>query len=190
MYFNNMLTDEQIRENKEKIIEYLRSTKREGIETLISFLNESGYFYLYGSFKHHKYKGGLAEHSLEVLEYALKNNKNCSRNSIIICALMHDLCKVKYEYPEELDIHGHGTKSVKILETFLGFHLTYAEYNAIRFHMGSKSFLRNDEDKRRIEDAKKSPLWELIHIGDCISAGRYHESLHGTVKNIIKFFEK
>ena len=185
-----MLTDEQIRENKEKIIKYLQSTKRDGIDSLISFLNDSGYFYLYGSFKHHKYKGGLAEHSLEVLEYALKNNKNCSKTSIIICALMHDLCKVKYEFPEELDTHGHRTKSVKILETFLGFHLTYAEHNAIRFHMGSRSFLRNDDDRRRFKDARKSPLWELIHVGDCVSAGRYHESSHDIVRSIIRILRK
>lgn len=181
-----MLTDEQIRENRKEIIDYLRSTGRDGIERLIDFLNESGYFYIYGSFRHHAYKGGLAEHSLEILRYALENNVNCRKDSIIICAIAHDLCKVKYTFPEGSAFHGHGSKSAAIVEDFLNIHLTESEHNAIRFHMGSRSYLRNNDDKKRYEDAKKSPLWELIHVGDCISAGRYHKSLHCLVKKIIQ----
>ena len=181
-----MLTDEQIQKNRQEIINYLQSTGRDGINRLIDFLNESGYFYLYGSFKHHTYKGGLAEHSLEVLRYALKNNVNCRKDSIIICAITHDLCKAKYTFPEGVIFRGHGSKSVDIIEKFLNIHLTYSERNAIRFHMGSRSYLRNNEDKKRYKDAKRSRLWELIHVGDCISAGRYPTPLHGLVKKVIQ----
>ena len=184
-----MLTDEEIRQNKEEIKKYLRSTNREGIENVISFLDKSGYFYLYGSFKHHKYKGGLAEHSLEVLRYAMEKNKDCSTDSIIIASLLHDLCKTKYNFPDGIEFEGHGTKSVSILEDFLKFKLTDDEWDAIRFHMGSGAYIRNEEEKLRFENASKSELWELIHVGDCISAGDYSRPTHGLVKKVIRGFK-
>lgn len=181
-----MLGEEQIQQNKEEIINLLRSTNRDGVESLISFLEESGYFYLYGSFKHHPYKGGLAEHSLEVVKYALSKNTSCAEDSIIICGLLHDLCKVKYDFPEDIVLEGHGSKSIGILETFLKFPLSYEEYNAIRFHMGKMSFIRNEDDRQRYKDAKKSELWQLIHIGDCISAGRTPRIAQGLLSKIIR----
>ena len=186
MYYINVLTDEQIKANKEEIKRLLRSTNREGVEDIISFLDKSGYFYLYGSFKHHVYKGGLAEHSLEVLKYAIKNNKTCPTDSIIIASLLHDLCKTKFNFPEGVVSQGHGTKSVSILDDFIKFKLTYDEWNAIRFHMGSKAYLRTEDDEKRYADAKNSELWELVHIGDCISAGDYSRPTHGIVKKVIK----
>lgn len=180
-----MLTDDEIRQNKDEVISRLRSTGRDGIENVIDYLLNSGYFYLPGSFKHHKYKGGLAEHSLEVMNYALTNNKSCDESSIIISALLHDLCKTKYEFPEDIELVGHGSKSAGILELFLNFPLSYEEHNAIRFHMAGKAFIRNDDDARRYKDAKKSELWELIHTGDLISAGGYHNSMLGVIKKIV-----
>lgn len=181
-----MLTNEEIRNNKERIEEYLRSTNREGIEKLIDFMRKSGYYYRYGSFRHHAYKGGLAEHSLEVLKYALDNNKDCPTDSIIISALLHDLCKTNYAFPKCVSFKGHGTKSVAILDEFLKFKLTDDEWDAIRFHMGSKCFFRNKDEEERYKSAQKSELWGLVHVGDCISAGDYPRLLHGLVKNVIK----
>lgn len=183
-----MLTDEEIKRNKEQIEEYLRSTNREGIENLISFLQKSGYYYLHGSFKHHTYKGGLAQHSLEVLNYAMDNNNGCPRDSVIIASLLHDLCKTRFTYPNGMKFTGHGTKSVSILEDFLKFKLTDEERNAIRFHMGSRSFIKSDEEKERYKEALNSELWELVHVGDCISAGQYSKPMHGIVKGAIKLF--
>ena len=182
------LTDEEIRNNKKCIEEYLRSTNREGIEDILSFLSKSGYYYLYGSFKHHAYKGGLAQHSLEVLRYALDNNKNCPQDSVIIASLLHDLCKTKYNFPDGVEYIGHGTKSVSIIDDFIKFKLTYDEWNAIRFHMGSKAFIRDEAEEKRFIDAKDSELWQLIHIGDCISAGNYPRTTHGIVGGIMKTF--
>lgn len=182
------LTDEEIKNNKEQVEQYLRSTNREGIERIISFLQRSGYYYLYGSFKHHTYKGGLAQHSLEVLKYAMDNNKNCPRDSVIIASLLHDLCKTKYNFPEGVEFIGHGTKSVSIIDEFIKFKLTYDEWNAIRFHMGSKAYLRTEEDEKRFKDATESELWNLVHVGDCISAGQYPKLLHGVVKGTMNMF--
>lgn len=184
-----MLTEDEISKNRTEIIDLLKSTKRDGINNLITFLFDSDYFYLNGSFKHHLYKGGLAEHSLEVMRYALEHNKNCSKDSIIICALLHDICKTKYKFPEGLEFHGHGTKSAEIIDLFIKFSLTQEERNAIRFHMGKKCFIHDEEDAKQYKLAKKSELWRLIHVGDCLSAGNYPKSLHWIVGKIIRLVD-
>lgn len=182
----DFLTDEQIAKNRERIAELIHSIpKRENTHKLLYFLDHSGYYYLYGSFRHHKYKGGLAQHSLEVLDYALENNEGCSEESIILAALLHDICKTKYEFPEGVEFHGHGTKSVAILDDFIQYPLTEEEHNAIRFHMGSKSMMHDENDVKNYENARKSELWKLIHEGDCISAGDHDRCLHGIVRKVI-----
>ena len=53
---------------KERIIELLRETGREGIEDLIAYMDEYGFFRAPCSTSHHLAKeGGLAEHSYNVL---------------------------------------------------------------------------------------------------------------------------
>ena len=179
-------TQEQLLEQREEIIRLLRSTNRKGIETLIKFLDTSKYFFCWGSFKHHKYVGGLAEHSLQVCKIALEeNNGTCDENSIIIAALLHDICKVYYDFPEERGYYGHGTKSVQILEDYLGFKLTNEEWRAIRFHMGSKSYLRDEKTAKEFRKAQQEELWNLIHISDCLSCGNYPKFMHSTVKGLI-----
>ena len=185
-------TQKELLEQRTKIIELLHSTKREGVENLIKFLDKSKYFFCWGSFRHHKYNGGLAEHSLEVYKNAIMHNKTCNIDSIIIASLMHDLCKVFYEFPTETGDYfskGHGSKSVRILEDYIGFKLTNEERRAIRFHMGSKCYIADENDKIEYEQARKEELWELVHSGDCISCGNYPQTLHSTVKNIIKIFK-
>ena len=181
-------TQDELLTQRAKIIELLRSTKRENIELLIKFLDKSKYFFCYGSFRHHTYVGGLAEHSLEILNNAIEHNKNSPIESIIIASLMHDLCKVSYVFPDELQeyFRGHGTKSVRILEDYIGFKLTDEERRAIRFHMGSKCNLTTERDKLEYKQAQKEELWELIHIGDCISCGYFPKFMHSTIKGVIK----
>lgn len=178
-------TRDELLKQREEIINLLRSTNRKGVDVLIKFLDKSKYFFSWGSFKHHKYVGGLAEHSLEVCKIALEENKNCDPNSIIIAALLHDLCKVYYEFPVEGDYNGHGTKSVKILTNYLNFELTDEEWRAIRFHMGSKCYLSDDYTAQQYEIAQTEELWELIHTSDCLSCGNYPKFMRSTVKGIM-----
>ena len=183
-------TREQLLKQREEIISLLRSTKRDGIEQLIKFLDKSQYFFCWGSYKHHTYVGGLAEHSLQVCKIALEeNNGKCDPNSIIIAALLHDICKVNYEFPEEKGYYGHGTKSVQILEDYLGFKLTDEEWRAIRFHMGSKAFLRDENIEREFSKAKNEELWYLVHTSDCLSCGNYPKVMRSTVKGIISLLK-
>lgn len=182
-------TQEELLAQREEIIKLLRSTNRKGIETLIKFLDVSKYFFCWGSQNHHKYTGGLAEHSLQVCKIALEENDGtCDENSIIIAALLHDICKVHYDFPEERGYFGHGTKSVQILEDYLNFYITEEEWRAIRFHMGSKTNLRDKELSKQYSIAQKEQLWYLIHTSDCLSCGNYSKSMRGLVKGIISTF--
>ena len=53
--------------NKERFIELLRSTKREGIEKLIDFLEKTDFFTAPASTRFHmSCEGGLLQHSLNV----------------------------------------------------------------------------------------------------------------------------
>ena len=61
------LTDLDIQNLKNQFIELLKSTKREGIEDLIKFLEKSDFFTAPSSTRFHgAYKGGLLVHSLNV----------------------------------------------------------------------------------------------------------------------------
>lgn len=106
----------QIESNKNKYINLLRSTNRERIEELISWLETTDFFIAPSSSKYHgNYPGGLCEHSLNVYRVAVQfrdnilslSNKFDEAHSfrddeLIIACLLHDLCKVNfYEMTEK-----------------------------------------------------------------------------------------
>ena len=87
---------------KEEITEALKKTGREGVEGLISYMDEIGFFTAPASGGNHSNgQGGLAEHSLNVCHIAEKigvsllggENYNKVQNSVVIAALLHDLGK-------------------------------------------------------------------------------------------------
>lgn len=145
---------------KEQYTELLRSTKREGIESLITWLcEETDFFTAPASTKTHgAFEGGLLIHSLSVyrvLNNFSKNIKDAKPEAIIISALLHDLCKVNFytkqirnvKVPgerrwEEVEVYaiedtlplGHGEKSVYMAMKHID--LTDEEAMAIRWHMG------------------------------------------------------
>lgn len=181
------ITKEEISINREKIIQLLRSTKRRGIEEVIRFLDRSGYFYLWGSHRHHRYDGGLAEHSLNVCNLSLQNNNGCDKNSIIISAILHDICKVKYHFPKDKKYLGHGSRSVDIIEDYLKFHLTDEERRAIKYHMrGSTNPPKiKEEGMKEYQKALSEDLHNLIHQSDCIDAGNYRGPFKYIAKEIM-----
>lgn len=87
----------------DQICKVLLETKREGIEDLISFMEDIGYFTAPASGGNHSHKeGGLAEHSWNVYNIARgmnaaltagRNVKPMDRATIAIAALLHDLGK-------------------------------------------------------------------------------------------------
>ncbi|MBV4450574.1 HD domain-containing protein [Clostridium tyrobutyricum] len=148
----------KLEETKNKIIELLNSTARKDIDKIIKFLEGSDFFETPASTRYHgNYKGGLAEHSLNVYEIFKKKNEiydfGLSDDTVKITALLHDICKtnfytvssrnmkkdgkwikVPYYAVDDQVPFGHGEKSVILLQQFI--RLSKEEVIIIRWHMG------------------------------------------------------
>ena len=158
---------------KERIIETLRSTQRENIETVISYMEDHRFFDR-GCCHHHKYDGGLADHAWQTYQLAkLLETENkrlhpdvplLDPNSLAICALLHDFCDCNGMH----HIKNHGSRSAKMLKE-LGFHLSQDEFLAIRFHMS----LRRHQGHPLYEAASHCHLRFIVHIADSQSAKMY-----------------
>lgn len=183
-------------DTKERIIELLKRTGRAGMGILCKWLsNETDFFTAPASTKYHNsYEGGLADHSLAVYELLKEKNekyKVLDDNTVIISALLHDVCKVNYYAKEKKNIKegtkindwgkeianwvekevyvmddiypiGHGEKSVIILMDFI--ELTTAEKILIRWHMG---FTVPKEEYRTLNAALDLyPEIALMHAAD------------------------
>lgn len=109
----------------------LQSTGREGMSNLLELLSSHGY-YSSRCARHHKFVGGTLQHSLEVCHYMLEHNRDqLDRNSIIVTALLHDVCNIRgYN-----DIHHHGSRSARIIRDIAHFELTNDEEQAILWHL-------------------------------------------------------
>lgn len=174
---------------KEKFIELLRSTNREGIENLISFLEKTDFFKAPASTRFHgSYEGGLVEHSLkvyEILDHKAKNNVlnlEIPDDTVKIVSLLHDICKlnfykvdyrnaknslgewekVPYYTVDDTIPYGHGEKSVMMISEYIK--LTPEEKYSIRWHMG---YTEPKELYNTIGAAyKKYPLALMMHEAD------------------------
>ena len=174
---------------KERFLELLRETNRDGIEDLIKFLENSDFFKAPASTKFHgNYESGLLEHSLKVydiLENKVKNfdiELTMNTNTLKIVALLHDICKtnfykidyrnakneqgiwekVPYYTIDDTIPYGHGEKSVMMITEYIK--LTPEEKYAIRWHMG---FTEPKELYQSLGQAmKKYPLILLLNEAD------------------------
>lgn len=164
--------EEHIDANKETIISLLRSTGRENIESVIRYLEESGFFIVPSSlYRHHNWRGGLAQHCLGVYYTAKERSDGLPEDSVIIAGLLHDICKAAKSYYDKdgnvhhrhTHIHGHGYRSVKLLE-LCGLKLTEDERRAIRWHMGGHHAQGNEREDVAV--ARQSKLWKVIHEAD------------------------
>lgn len=174
---------------KEEFLRIARANiHRDGIEDLLSWLEQEDFFEAPASTKYHgNYPGGLCQHSLDVLDYALKLAPLCgcevSTESLTIAALFHDLCKVDfyklgwrsvkvdgrmdqvpvYNIEEQFRFGGHGSKSVFLVERRM--HLTDEEAQAINCHMGFSD--ADDHTLRTIGEVyRECPLAWLVHVAD------------------------
>jgi len=178
---------------KEEFIRLLRNTNREGIEDVISFLEKSDFFRAPASTRFHgNFEGGLAEHSMKVYEILKEKVKNAvipietPDESLIIMALLHDLCKANYYKIDYRNVknalgewekvpyytiddtipYGHGEKSVMMLTEYIK--LTNEEKYAIRWHMG---FSEPKENYAPLGLAyKKYPIALLLNEADLESS--------------------
>ena len=175
-----MFTSSIISANKDVIISLLLETKREGIENVIHYLEESGFYDAPSSIcRHHNWRGGLAEHCLGVYKIASELNNELPHESLVIAGILHDICKASKLYYDadgniqrrHTHIKGHGRRSIKLLEK-CGLSLTEDERLAIRWHMGGHH--ASDEEREEVERARQNPLWKAIHKADQLDAsGKY-----------------
>lgn len=171
------------------ITESLKKTKREGVEELLAYMDEIGFFTAPCSTRYHlAHEGGLAEHSVNVLNsaeklsvalYGAKNITEEIRSSIIICSLLHDLGKCgdygkpmyvdkilksgkkgvqPYDTNKDLTSVPHAIRSVKLATLFID--LTEDEEWAILTHDGLYDFM-----KYQIP-GHETPLSLILHWAD------------------------
>ena len=189
-----MLTDKQIQANSTRIISLLEDTGRKGIHSVIEHLLDGGFFIVPASVHHHNnFKGGLAKHSLEVYQEAMTLYDTfisklpyletvISRESLTICALLHDVCKMDVFCMRDGQPHGtgipnnpHGSKSVKLLLEW-GLELTEHEKLAIAWHMGrwtKDAGCRPEMVEVQFRDVQKiTPLASFIRRADSLAASK------------------
>ena len=167
----------------------LMKTKREGIVDLLDYMKEIGFLEAPCSGGNHlAKKGGLAEHSVNVLTIAEKigvsllggARYNEVQDSVVIAALLHDLGKCgDYEKPmyvesilksgkqsdakpykrnPELSAVPHAVRSIKLATLFID--LTEAEEWAILCHDGLYDFMYKELK------GKETWLQLIIHWAD------------------------
>lgn len=158
--------------NKALITALLLSTDRKGMGNVIHYLDENVFFTVPSSInRHHNWRGGLAQHCLGVYLTAKEHGEGLPEDSLIIAGLLHDICKARKLYYDEngiihhghTHIHGHGYRSIKILEE-CGLELTEEERLAIRWHMGGHH--AKNEDVEEVKKARNLELWQVIHYAD------------------------
>ena len=190
------MTQGEIEEQKEMILDLLKSTEREGIDKLADYLTEStDFFTAPASTKfHNNFRGGLAQHCLNVYENfkSLLEIKGVEmqEDSIIICALLHDLCKCntyvvetrnrkndqgqweKYNiWATNKDVEiplPHASRSIAIIRKFIK--LSIKEELTIFYHMGPYGG-EDFEYKNMLKAAnEKYPQTVLFYVADTISS--------------------
>lgn len=179
---------------KSKFIEaYSFNIQREGSEALFDYICNSDFFEAPASTRFHLCEpGGLCVHSLHVwseLNGLLKfynemrkppNSFDYSTETIAICGLLHDLCKINtysvdyrnkkndvgewekvpvYVREEKEPYGNHGAKSVFTIMQYMK--LSQEEASAIQCHMG------NEDGKYATSDVyATNPLAWFLHVAD------------------------
>lgn len=173
---------------KETIEALLRSTGREGIENLLAYMEKSGFYTAPASTRHHGAdEGGLAIHSINVfyaaLDIATALNPLVTqemKDSITICALLHDLGKVgqfgqplyienilkkgrseAQPYKTNPDLLTLDHEIVSVIEIQKYITLTPDEQFAIALHNG----LYTDIGRYSLKGNER-PLQMIIHFAD------------------------
>jgi len=175
---------------------YKKSIKRQGATELFEWLEKKSDFFVAPASSRNRLacEGGLVLHSVNVYkrllklvenEYGKDYKKKISNETIAICGLLHDLCKVDFYAIEMRNAkdeigqwtkvpyytikdslpYGHGEKSVYIINGFL--RLTRDEAMAINWHMGGyDSRAMGGKDYTISEAMRKFELVTLLHIAD------------------------
>lgn len=167
--------------------------KRTGATELRNYLIKSDFFTAPASMRYHcAYEGGLCEHSINAYRRLLANvqheygetwRQKFSHETIAICGLLHDVCKIDFYKPDFRNVKengewirkpcytkdealpfGHGEKSVYIVNSFIK--LTREEAMAINWHMGGFDYRAKGGDSSISDAYCKYHLAVLLHVSD------------------------
>ena len=183
-----------INEGKKQFTDiYSQFISRDGAAEMLEYLNKSDFFSAPASAKFHMAEvGGLCLHSINVYnrlralvraEYGEKYVDVYSEETIAVCGLLHDVCKVNYYAIEMRNVkedggwvkkpffkvderfpYGHGEKSVFIINQYMK--LSAEEAMAINWHIGGFD-ARVLGGSYSLSDAyAKFKLALLLHIAD------------------------
>ena len=119
-------------DTRKRILDILGAIRRPGMDNVIGYLVGSTYFTA-GCHGHHRYRGGLADHSLEVYDRVMASGGGIPQESAAIASLLHDICKAHRADSEW--IHGHGRRSARILTDICRLSMSEEERSAILLHM-------------------------------------------------------
>lgn len=167
--------------------------KRTGAAELRNYLIKSDFFTAPASMRYHcAFEGGLCEHSVNTYrrlsvnvrhEYGETWEQKFSHETIAICGLLHDVCKIDFYKPDFRNVKengewirkpcytkdealpfGHGEKSVYIVNSFIK--LTREEAMAINWHMGGFDYRAKGGDSSISDAYCKYHLAVLLHVSD------------------------
>lgn len=145
----------------------------------LGYLVDKGFLEAPASTKYHgSYEGGLAEHSVNVMNRLMKKEvlQGYTKETIAIVSLLHDVCKVDlyksqfekekiaYEYNTKSFPAGHGEKSIFLIQRFMN--LTDEEILAIRWHMGAFDDAVRGGSRDINAAYKRSKLAVYLHLAD------------------------
>lgn len=210
-----------IQENIARFEAELAKVNRPGVDKLLAYIRKSDFYKAPASTKYHlSCEGGLLQHSLNVLDALreMMTKENDGRNedgtprikyhysvagkfvttipeeSLIIIALLHDICKTyfyttsmrnakneqtgKWEKVPYFTVKdrmplGHGDKSVMIIKQYID--LTTPEMYAIWHHMG---FTENADFQTLTNAIDQFPIIWAMHTADMM-ASRFMEDEAG-----------
>ncbi len=202
-----------IQANIDRFEREMAKVDREGADRLMGYIRKSDMYSAPASTRFHlSVAGGLLQHSLNVLDAlraslmanddgtysfiaAGKSVATITEESLVIMALLHDICKTnfystvmkwrkdkdnKWEQYETFEVddkvpYGHGEKSVMMIEEFMK--LKAEERYAIRWHMGY-----TESDTLTLSNAiEKYPVIWALHSADII-ASHFMEGKDGNVQ--------
>jgi len=176
---------------RERFDELFAQIVRPGDESLYNYLSQkSDFFTAPASSQYHlNFEGGLMQHSVNVAECMLKLNHTFNLgfpvDTLIVCGLLHDLCKANYYVKDFRNVKEngqwvqkptynikdkmplmHGAKSVIMLMTYIK--LSPEEMLAINYHMG-KWDLADSQIKSMNAAYDYTKLVALLQLADVAS---------------------
>ena len=170
---------------------------RQGADKLLDYLTNSDFFTAPASARYHLSEpGGLCEHSLNVYkrlvdlvrhEYGDDYQSFATDETLVICGLLHDVCKVNYYAVDYRNVkeetgwvkrpyykvderfpYGHGEKSVFIVSQYIK--LSADEAMAINWHMGGFDDRVKGGSYALSEAYGKYKLALLLHVADMMAS--------------------